>query len=143
MRADLSQFEGWQNGLLDRNVAQALLSGCVVAMVPSEVESGAFCLACVRPAADTIVSLKRGPSPTILPLPHPPKTYTAQHSLPVDAITELLDQTSASNLTLKALHGFILARQKFVPHVRMRSVLDVIRKWEDGARGYLVRVFIC
>ena len=37
-----TQFEGWSSGILDERIAQAMLSGCVVAAVQPDVQHGEF-----------------------------------------------------------------------------------------------------
>jgi len=117
--AGICLFENWHQGLLDDNVAQAMLSGCVVAMVTPEVE------------AELV-------SPLIIALPRPsPLNSSIPVSLPVESVQTALQGLSTSDRKRKGLHGFILARQKFVPNVRLNAVLDTMSKYQEGARGYL------
>lgn len=72
-------------------------------------------------------------APLIIPLTPP----TALTSVPSEELKGILAKKSNSELKRKALHAFILARQKFVPLAGVRSVMDATQKWEEGGRGYL------
>jgi hypothetical protein len=41
------QLEGWENGLLSTEMAQAMLSGCIVAMTPPQIHHGELIVSCV------------------------------------------------------------------------------------------------
>ncbi|KAK1927874.1 hypothetical protein DB88DRAFT_479642 [Papiliotrema laurentii] len=106
-------FEGWSSGILDERIAQAMLSGCVVAAVQPDVQHDVL-------------------APLIIPL-----TPLPDDGLPSEELNRILAKLSTSELKRKALHAFILARQKFVPIAGVRAVLDAAKRWEQGGRGYL------
>ena len=62
--------------------------------------------------------------------------------LPVQALRNLLADTSTSELKYKALHGFILARQQHSPHSHVRGVFGALKRWQEGGRGYLVSLVL-
>ncbi|ORY23931.1 hypothetical protein BCR39DRAFT_548293 [Naematelia encephala] len=111
--ASVCVFEQWREGLLDDDMAQAMMAGCVVATVIPEVE---------RELLSTVV----------VPLPK---------SDPDSWIENLENALSVSitgqELQRRALHAFIIARQKFTTEIRIKAVRDVVKKWQVGARGYL------
>ena len=71
-------------------------------------------------------------APLIIPL-----TPLPDDGLPSEELNRILAKLSTSELKRKALHAFILARQKFVPIAGVRAVLDAAKRWEQGGRGYL------
>ena len=65
------QFEGWQDGLLDIRMVQAMLSGCVVATVVPEIEHGVSdCILVI------FADIARSPRPAGLSLTSAPGTRT-------------------------------------------------------------------
>lgn len=112
MSADI-EFEGWQDGVLDTRIAQAMLSGCLVAAVPPDVEYGTL-------------------SHLILPL------KKSDELLPAAQIEEAMGNLSDGELKKKLLRSFIFARQAFVGPARINEIFSIIERWEEGARGYIV-----
>lgn len=94
-------------------MAQAMLSGCLVAAVPPDVEYGTL--------SHLILALKK-----------------SDKVLPADQIEEAMGKLSDSELKKKLLRSFIFARQAFVGPARLNQVFGIIDRWEQGARGYLV-----
>ncbi|KAK4684587.1 WD repeat-containing protein WRAP73, partial [Tremellales sp. Uapishka_1] len=109
--AGVCLFEGWQEGLLDRRMVQAMLSGCVVATALPEVDR------------DNL-------EPYILAL-------QSTATLPVNQMKDHLLNVSVSELKAKALHGFVVARQKYVDTVKVEKVLKTVELWKQGERGYM------
>ncbi|WWD18224.1 hypothetical protein CI109_102674 [Kwoniella shandongensis] len=116
--AGICLFEGWQDGVVDEWVAQAMLSGCVVAMVPPHAEHDMF-------------------GSLILPLPRPTLSDpTLPLPLPVDTLNAVLRHTPSSELKQKALQAFIASRHHLHPRARVKAVQEVVKKWDLGGRGY-------
>ncbi|WVQ85737.1 hypothetical protein IAT38_007904 [Cryptococcus sp. DSM 104549] len=116
-KAGICLFEGWQDGLLDERMAQALLSGCIVATVPPQS------------AHDVL-------DPIILPLPVPVAADGSPLPLPVSVLDPLRRETSTQELKIRALKGFIAARHRLVPRSRTKSVWEAVKRSEEGGRGY-------
>ncbi|KAK8865600.1 hypothetical protein IAR55_000744 [Kwoniella newhampshirensis] len=117
-QAGICLFEGWQDGVVDEQVAQAMLSGCVVAMVSPHAEHDMF-------------------APLILPIPKPSLSNASTPTpLPVESLDAYLSETTSSELKHKALHAFIIARRHLDPRARTKAVSSTVNKWENGGRGY-------
>jgi hypothetical protein len=71
--------------------------------------------------------------PLILPL-------TSAESMPVKQLHDHLSFTPAAARKQRALQGFIIARQRYTPALRVKAVMAAAEKWRNGARGYLVGV---
>ncbi|WVR05545.1 hypothetical protein IAU60_002564 [Kwoniella sp. DSM 27419] len=115
-QADICVFEGWHRGRLDERAVEAMLSGCVVAMVPPKAHHDLL-------------------SPVILPLPAG-AAASDKPELPVDQVQAVLAVHGPPAIKRKAVKGFIAARQRFTPGARLRAVEDVVQVWKDGGRGY-------
>lgn len=97
-------------------IAQAMLAGCLVATAPPNVEHGEL-------------------TGLIVPL------APSDDAVPVKQIQAALASLSDSALDRILLNAFIFARQTFAEEARVSSVLDVLAKFKDGARGYMVGVY--
>jgi hypothetical protein len=95
-------------------MAEAMLSGCLVAAAPPDVEYG------------TLAHL-------ILPL------AKSDETLPVAQIEAALGRLAPGEFEKKLLRAFIFARQALVGPTRLAQVFSILDRWEHGARGYLVR----
>lgn len=98
-------------------MAQAMLSGCLVAAVPPDVEYG------------TLTHL-------ILPL------SKSDDTLPATQIDAELSRLTDAELEKRLLRAFIFARQALVGPTRLSQIFSIIDRWEQGARGYLVRISV-
>lgn len=92
-----------------------MLSGCLVAAVPPDVEYAAL--------SELILPLKR-----------------SDEALPASQIESVMGGLSDAELKKKLLRAFIYARQAFVGQTRLAEIFGIIDRWEQGARGYLVSV---
>lgn len=113
-------------------MAEAMLSGCVVAMVAPQIHHGLSIRSCASIPADRIPDAL---SPLVLTLPKP---EFGQTSLPAQALEEVMAATSDAELKSKALRAFIVARQMLTPAKRVKNVESLVELWQDGGRGYNV-----
>jgi hypothetical protein len=60
--------------------------------------------------------------------------------MPVKQLHDHLSFTPAAARKQRALQGFIIARQRYTPALRVKAVMAAAEKWRNGARGYLVGV---
>lgn len=100
--------------MLDINMAQAMLSGCLVATVPPDVKHGDI--------QHLIIPLKK----------------TSDRGVPSAQIEEFVSKLSDKEFKRMLVRAFIFARQEFVGAVKADSVLDIVDRYKKGARGYLV-----
>ncbi|RSH88166.1 uncharacterized protein EHS24_000694 [Apiotrichum porosum] len=110
--AGICIFEGWQDGLVDDRMAAAMLGGCLVATVNPDVEHA------------TIEHL-------IIPLSR------TDDALPADQFETALGNLTDSDLKKKALNAFVFARNEFTGNIKVDSVLDIVHRYDRGARGYI------
>ncbi|BEJ13233.1 hypothetical protein CspHIS471_0304070 [Cutaneotrichosporon sp. HIS471] len=104
---------GWQDGVLDARMARAMLSGCIVAAAPPDVEYGTI-------------------SHLILPL------SKSDDALPASNIEAALSNLSNAELDKRVLRAFIFARRALVGPMRLSQIFSILDRWEQGARGYIV-----
>lgn len=88
-----------------------MLSGCLVATVPTHVQH--------KELADLVIPLK------------------AESGVPVAQINEVLNAMSDSEVKRMLLAAFVYARQNFSEEKRVESVLSVYDRYLEGARGYM------
>ncbi|KAL7419402.1 hypothetical protein Q5752_006240 [Cryptotrichosporon argae] len=122
--AGVCLFEGWEDGVLDERMAQAMLSGCVVATAPPEVEKSAILRLIIPLTKPPAVDVEVGVPPT-------------RHALPRDQLDAALGSLTEAQLKEKALQSFIFARQRFGAPAGIAGRLRVLERWKAGARGYL------
>jgi hypothetical protein len=96
-------------------MAAAMLGGCLVATVNPDVEHA------------TIEHL-------IIPLSR------TDDALPADQFETALGNLTDSDLKKKALNAFVFARNEFTGNIKVDSVLDIVHRYDRGARGYIVSV---
>ncbi|EIW72899.1 hypothetical protein TREMEDRAFT_56071, partial [Tremella mesenterica DSM 1558] len=114
-RGGVCLFEGWQEGILDERMVRAFFSGCVVATVIPEVEH-------------------RSISSFLLPLS---PSETDGLLLPSTQLSDHLANLSAADLERKATGAFAEAWKLFTPKVRLNNVLELVRVYQEGGRGYM------
>lgn len=100
---------------MDDRMAAAMLGGCLVATVNPDVEHA------------TIEHL-------IIPLSR------TDDALPADQFETALGNLTDSDLKKKALNAFVFARNEFTGNIKVDSVLDIVHRYDRGARGYIVSV---
>lgn len=102
-------------------------------MVPPEVEHGMFPpLTFKFEAEKQVVTLDS----IILPL----SRHSSTQLLPTEEINSLLATKSSNELDKKALQGFIVAREKFLPTFKVTRILETVKMFESGGRGYMVKL---
>lgn len=114
-------------------MAQAMLSGCVVAMTALQTHHGqcslpAYMCKLTGPRTDIL-------DPLVLTLPKPRAPYG---QVPAQSLADVLKHTSDADLQIRALRAFIVARQMLTPVSRMKTVENLVEQWRSGGRGYNV-----
>lgn len=94
-------------------MAEAMLSGCIVATVQPDVEHSEL-------------------SKLTLPLP---KTSDA---VPDAQIEAALRQLTDADLSRMALQSFVYARRNLIGTAMLANVVNVLGRFNRGARGYIV-----
>lgn len=99
--------------MLDVRVAQAMMSGCLVAAAPPDVEH--------KELAGLILPLRR-----------------TEEAVPVEQVQAALANLSDADIKGMLLSANIYARQVLADEARVLSVVELLGKFEAGARGYMV-----
>ena len=116
---------------MDERVIEAFMSGCVVAMTVPEVEHRGSPW---RFAPDISSNRSEVLGPLIIPLKQP---QPHDRSLPASQIRDYLAVTSTETLKQKALDAFVEGRRRYTPRARVQRVLDLVKTYQTGGRGYM------